>query len=382
MKTEILKIDPLDNGLEIRRKIKYAAQVIRNGGLVAFPTETVYGLGADAFNAKAVEGIFKAKGRPADNPLISHISDVSQIDRLVSGEVPPVARVMMEQFWPGPLTLIMNKAEAVPGIVTAGLGTAAVRMPSHPVALALIEEAGTPVAAPSANSSGKPSPTSAAHVISDLSGKVDVIVDSGASAIGLESTVVDVTVHPPVILRPGWIHIGMLAGLVPGITYDRILTEGDPGASTHKPRSPGMKYRHYAPDAQLLISKGNDTGEIAGRIIKLWNRYAEKGIKVGILSTAQTDGIYRGHLSRQSGRHLSGGNASEAAGNESASRTEIICLGDRNDPAGIAATFFYALREMDRRKAGVILAEAIEPEGVGFAVMNRMIKAAGEEGRI
>ncbi len=382
MKTEVLKINPLDNGPEIRRKIKYAAQVIRDGGLVAFPTETVYGLGADAFNAKAVEGIFKAKGRPADNPLISHISDVSQIDRLVSGKVPPVARVMMEQFWPGPLTLVMNKAEAVPGIVTAGLGTAAVRMPSHPVALALIEEAGTPVAAPSANSSGKPSPTSAAHVISDLSGKVDVIVDSGASVIGLESTVVDVTADPPVILRPGWIHIGMLAGIVPGITYDRMLTAGDTCACAQKPRSPGMKYRHYAPDAQLLISEGNGTGEIAGGVIKLWNRYAEKGIKVGILSTAQTDGIYREYLTRQSSSHLSGGNASEAAVNGSASRTEIICLGDRNDPAGIAATFFYALREMDRRKAGVILAEAIEPEGIGFAVMNRMIKAAGEEGRI
>jgi L-threonylcarbamoyladenylate synthase len=201
LKTEIIKLDK--NNLDMDG-IRYAAEVIRQGGLVAFPTETVYGLGANALNEAAVKNIFEAKGRPSDNPLIVHVADTSSVDELVQ-HIPPNAPALMDRFWPGPLTMIMNKSNIVPQIITAGLNTVAVRIPSHPVALALIREAGLPIAAPSANKSGRPSPTSAKHVIHDLSGKIDVIIDGGFTKVGLESTVLDITVTPPIILRPGFI---------------------------------------------------------------------------------------------------------------------------------------------------------------------------------
>jgi len=457
MKTEILKVDPLNIALE-RSKLRYAADVIRGGGLVAFPTETVYGLGADALNPKAVEKIFKAKGRPADNPLISHIADISSLP-LIAVEVPEKAAVIMRRFWPGPLTLVLKKAPGVPGIVTAGLGTAAVRMPSHPAALALIEESGTPLAAPSANTSGKPSPTSAEHVIADLSGKVDIIIDSGIPAIGIESTVVDVTSDPPVILRPGWVDIQMLAEYLPGIIYleeqgqDRgrfcvPKGTGEGGSSDHtehhggrcavtgggvgedassvrmgndlsaissssssndeikekliqSPKSPGMKYRHYAPEALFEIAGGRDEREIAGKIRELCCAYFAQGMNVGILSTVQTDSEYADLVRKFTKRanHRADQKTDNMGGLKSDHKTdhtaghvpdnietkiktpapggvEVICLGDRKEAAGIAASLYYALREMDRRGADVILAEQIPEDGIGFAVMNRMMKAA------
>ena len=345
MKTEILKISSLETD---RDKIKFAASILKKGGLVAFPTETVYGLGANALDSSAVGNIFKAKSRPSDNPLIAHVSNMDMVYKLAKN-VPEIAKQFMHNFWPGPLTLVMDKTEIVPQIVTAGLDTVGIRMPSHPVALALIEEAGVPVAAPSANTSGKPSPTTAEHVISDLSGKVDVIIDSGNADIGLESTVLDVTSEPPMILRPGGITFEQLSAVAGNIVIDKAVMDGQ---SVQKPKAPGMKYRHYAPNAKLIIIKGS-LDKTVEKIRELSDSYKQKGLKVGILATKQTKDMYAG--------------------------TDVFSLGDRNNPSEIAATFFYALREFDKRNVDIILAEAIERTGIGFAVMNRMMKAAGND---
>jgi tRNA threonylcarbamoyl adenosine modification protein (Sua5/YciO/YrdC/YwlC family) len=247
LKTEIIKIDSSNIEMD---KIAYAADVIRSGGLVAFPTETVYGLGANALDQEAVKKIFKAKGRPADNPLIVHISDKSEVNRLVTG-MPPDAPRLMETFWPGPLTLVMKKSEIVPHIITAGLDSVAVRMPSHPVAMALIAESGTPVAAPSANTSGKPSPTMPEHVIEDMSGKVEIIIEAGSTNVGLESTVLDLTVVPPVILRPGGITPAQLLEVLKEVDVDPGLFSNN--IKGIPPKSPGVKYRHYSPKADVMV---------------------------------------------------------------------------------------------------------------------------------
>ena len=236
MKTVILEIDK-DN--IDKDKIRYAAQVLKSGGLVAFPTETVYGLGANALDEKAVRKIFKAKGRPSDNPLIVHIAGISWVDRLAR-EVPCSAKALMESFWPGPLTIVMAKSGAVPDVVTAGLDTVAVRMPSHPVALELISQAGIPVAAPSANISGKPSPSAARHVVDDLSGKVDIIIDSGCTDVGLESTVLNLTADPPEILRPGSVTAQQLEKVVGSVRGEFVTrNNGEKGGFTDlTPKSP------------------------------------------------------------------------------------------------------------------------------------------------
>ncbi len=344
MKTEIVKIDK--SNIDIK-KIKYCAEVLKSGGLVAFPTETVYGLGANALDEKNVEKIFKAKGRPSDNPLIVHISDRQRIHELV-GNVPEVASLLMDRFWPGPLTLILDKADIVPRVITAGLDTVAVRMPSHPVALALIRESGIPVAAPSANTSGRPSPTNAKHVIDDLSGKVDIIIDAGTSKIGLESTVLDLTTEPPLILRPGGITLKQLKEVSNDIDIDPALMKRP--EKDCRPKSPGMKYTHYSPRAEVIIVEG-DMEKVAGKIGSLAREYEAGGKKVGILATDQTVNLY------------SGG--------------ELITLGDRDKPETIAAKLFWALRELDGRNVEIILAEGVDYSGIGLAVMNRMNKASG-----
>jgi L-threonylcarbamoyladenylate synthase len=344
LNTKIIRLDA--NNLE-QDKLQYAAGIIKNGGLVAFPTETVYGLGANTFDKAAVSDIFKAKGRPSDNPLIVHISDKNSINSLVS-TLPACAEALMEAFWPGPLTLVMPKSEEVPDIITAGLDTVAIRMPSHPVALALIEKAGVPIAAPSANSSGRPSPTLAEHVIEDLSGKIDVIIDGGKVEVGLESTVLDITGEVPIILRPGGITHEQLVKVLGRVDIDRPAAKS--AEECYVPRSPGMKYRHYAPKAKVIIIQGK-TENVVKEIKRLQKMYESEGEKTAILATDETKSRY-------------------------VESREVLSMGSRLKPKTIAANLFESLRHFDATDVQVILAEAIEDEGIGLAVMNRLKKAA------
>jgi L-threonylcarbamoyladenylate synthase len=344
LKTEVIKIDTDNIDLE---NIRYAAQVLTKGGLVSFPTETVYGLGANALNTAAVKNIFLAKGRPSDNPLIVHISSKQQINELVS-ELPAAASILMDTFWPGPLTIVLKKSDIVPHEVTGGLDTVAIRMPSHPVALALIRESGVPVVAPSSNTSGRPSPTEAKHVIEDLTGKIDIIIDAGSTTIGLESTVIDVTGAVPVVLRPGGVTLSQLEELLPQVEISPNLTEEQMKYTT--PRAPGMKYKHYAPKAQMIIVEG-ELSRIVDKINELLSTYVSEGLNVGVLATDETKDQY--------------------------SHGNVISMGSRHNPEIIAANLFRALRDFDEMNVQLILAEAVDNHGIGFAVMNRMTKAAG-----
>lgn len=326
-----------------KEKIRKAAEIIKAGGLVAFPTETVYGLGGNALDAEVAKKIYAAKGRPQDNPLIVHIYSAAQLEKLVK-EVLPKARLLMEKFWPGPLTIIFYKKDIVPYSTTGGLDTVAIRMPAHPVALELIKESGVPIAAPSANISGKPSPTCAQDVAEDLSGKIDMILDGGPTEVGVESTVLDISEEIPIILRPG------------GVTKEELekvlgKVEVDPGlASDERPRSPGQKYRHYAPKAQVTIFEGSVENQVSA-ICTLAAELESRGLKVGIMATAQT-------------RH-------------SYTKGYIISVGDRTAPLTISSNLFSILRKFDRLGVDKILAESIPKTGIGLAVMNRLYKAAG-----
>lgn len=340
MHTEIIKIKV--NNIE-HQKIKYAASVIKEGGIVAFPTETVYGLGASIFNEKAIKNVFLAKGRPADNPLIAHVDSVEQVKTIVT-EILPVASKLMQKYWPGPLTLIMEKRNTVPYIASAGLETIAVRMPNSIVALELIREAGVPIVAPSANSSGRPSPTTAQHVIDDLKGKVDVIIDAGSAKIGIESTVLDVTITPPAILRPGLILQEDISCVVNTNKCEQRLISED------IPKCPGMKYKHYSPKADLIIIKGY-TNDVITKINELLLENQTKGIRSGVMATDQTKNEYKS--------------------------SNVISLGDRNNMAELAANLFKVLREFDKQKIDVIFTEALNENGVGVAIMNRLYKASG-----
>lgn len=344
--------------------IEAAATVLRTGGLAAFPTETVYGLGADATRPESVLSIFRAKGRPADNPLIVHIAEFGDLDPLVS-DVPPSAKLLRELFWPGPLTLVLPKSDLIPDVVTAGLPTVAVRMPSHPVALALIRRAGVPVAAPSANVSGRPSPTSAAHVIDDLAGRVDLIIDGGDTDVGVESTVLDLTTDPPTLLRPGGVTYEELCQVLGRVSVDPAVLArredgaltvgredagGPPRPQTAAPRSPGMKYAHYAPRAPLFLIEG-ELGLVVEEILRLMHEYMVEGKRVGVLSTAESRGAYPAHV--------------------------VLEVGSRVQPKAVASALFSTLRAFDEHGVDVILAEGIPEEGLGLAVMNRLHKAAG-----
>ena len=337
METQILK--PSAEALNL------AAKLIRDGQLVAFPTETVYGLGANALDPEAVARIFAAKNRPGDNPLIAHISDVSQLLPLIDCEPGPVARRMMDAFWPGPLTMIFPRAKLVPANLSAGLATVSVRLPSHPVARALISAAGVPIAAPSANRSGRPSPTTAAHVFEDMNGVIPLILDGGECAVGLESTVVDMTCDVPRILRPGGITAEMIAEVAGGSEVDpavlRPLQEGE------QPRSPGMKYRHYAPKGELTVFDGSPDRVIAA-ICENYDRAAAEGHRPLILAMED-------HLTAYGDR-----------------RTES--LGD--DVRAMAHRMFALLRDADALGADELFSEAVEAQGLGLAVMNRLGRAA------
>lgn len=327
-------------------EFKKAAEALREGQLVAFPTETVYGLGADALNSEAVKSIYTAKGRPSDNPLIVHIADFEMLKPLVTGIKPDVQK-LMSAYWPGPLTIIMKKTDIVPDVTTGGLDTVAIRMPDNPVALALIREAGVPVAAPSANRSGRPSPTMAKHVLEDLDGRISYIIDGGPCRVGVESTVVDMTVEPAMILRPGGITPSMLKQVLGSIELDKTLL----GQKTvERPKAPGMKYKHYAPKADVFVISGKEED-----VAKWFNRAVSEDEKAGIKSVilAAKEHIQEYGLNN------------------------AISYGSIMNASEVASNIFRLFRECDHIGAGKIYVEAIPREGIGLAVMNRIEKAAG-----
>lgn len=328
------------------RVIGEAGHVLKNGGLVAFPTETVYGLGGDALDPASSEKIYAAKGRPSDNPLIVHIADRKSLGQIAE-HVTEKAERLMDAFWPGPLTLIFQKTSLVPDKTTGGLGTVAVRMPSDAIAAALIRAAGGFVAAPSANVSGRPSTTTAAHVAEDLDGRIEMILDGGQAVIGLESTIVDVSVEPPVILRPGAVTKAMLEREIGPVETDRAIIEPDSGI---RPKAPGMKYRHYAPKADLTIVEG-ETEAVISAICRLTKEAEEKGKKAGIIATDETADRYPLGL--------------------------VISLGARSREEEISAHLFEVLRRFDETEVECIYSEAFDEAEMGAAIMNRLLKAAG-----
>ena len=343
MKTKVAIIKDVNKDIEY---LKEAAHIIYNGGVVAFPTETVYGLGANALKEDAVDKIFKAKGRPQDNPLIVHVAS-KNIDYLVK-EIPEVAKELIDKFWPGPLTIILKKKDIIPNRTSANLESVGIRMPSNEIALKLIELSGCPVAAPSANISGRPSPTDVERCIEDLDGKIDYIVGGSQSDVGVESTIVDCTVMPPIVLRPGGITLEMLREVCRDITIDKAI-QGKPDENL-KPTAPGMKYRHYAPNAKLKIIKGNKEKTIE-KINEIVQNYIDNQKKVAILSTEEL-----------SSRFPLG---------------EIINLGSEKNLYDVARNLFEALRKCDDINVDYILCQAFEEKGVGLAIMNRLNKAAG-----
>lgn len=351
MKTAVYHLDPGKPAAELvqEKAIQEAAAILQRGGLVAFPTETVYGLGADATNPRAVAGIFLAKGRPADNPLIVHIATWEDFLALAA-EVPPQAADLAELFWPGPLTMVVRRSPKIPDAVTAGLETVGIRMPAHPVALAMLRVAGVPVAAPSANRSGSPSPTRGEDVLVDLDGRIDLLLDAGPTGVGLESTVLDLTTPVPTILRPGGVTREELGRVLPQVQLDPGLT------GQEKPRSPGMKYRHYAPRAELLLVEGDNVEALARRVKELARQKKQAGLRVGIMATAETLPLYQ-ELEEEG--------------------ILLRVVGERKDLRTVAARLFALLREMDRLQCHTILAEAVPEKGIGLAIMNRLRKAAG-----
>lgn len=325
--------------------IAEAAALIRAGELVAFPTETVYGLGADGLNREAVAKIFQAKGRPGDNPLILHISALDQIAPLIACELSPIAKKMADAFWPGPLTMIFPKSARVPENVSAGLSTVAIRFPAHPDAQRLIAAAGTPIAAPSANRSGKPSPTTANHVFEDMNGRIPLILDGGECLVGVESTVVDMTGPVPHILRPGGITAEQIAQVAGASEVDSAVMR--PLAEGEKPRSPGMAHRHYAPNGQLTVFTG-DSDRVVQRIQSEYDCAKANGSRPLILSM-------EAHVASYGDRRIESLGADETA---------------------MAHRLFALLRDADHMEADVLFAEGVEAKGVGLAVMNRLGRAA------
>ena len=328
--------------------IRLGGEILKKGGLVAFPTETVYGLGGNALDAEASAKIYAAKGRPSDNPLIVHIADWEAIEAIVS-EIPEAAKKLADAFWPGPLTMILNKSDLVPYATTGGLETVAVRMPVNPIARALIRAGGGYVAAPSANTSGRPSPTRAEHVAEDLNGKIDMIIDGGTVDIGLESTIVDLTDGAPTILRPGYINQEMLEQVLGEVEMDRGLIA--PGSGVH-PKAPGMKYRHYAPKADLIIVEG-EAEKVRRKINELVQQQMSEGKKVGVIGTDESLSYYKGG--------------------------DVRSIGSRKDEITIAQHLFGLLRELDESEISVIYSEAFATPQIGQAIMNRLIKAAGHQ---
>lgn len=345
MKTILAKVDLSQP--EAAEIIRTAAKILQEGGLVAFPTETVYGLGGNGLDGATCEKIYLAKGRPSDNPLILHISEFEELNAIVR-EISPAAKKLMDAFWPGPLTMVFPKADIVPAKATGGLDTVAVRFPNHPVARAIIKAAGLPIAAPSANSSGKPSPTRASHVEYDLNGKIDMIVDGGAAEWGLESTIVDVSGDVPMILRPGAVTKEMMEEVVGAVEIDpAILTKP---AADLKPKAPGMKYTHYSPKAEVILVKG-ERQAVADEINRLAALDMSEGKKTGVMATEETKDLYHADI--------------------------VLSLGSRERPEEIGANLFKLLRKFDFLGAEKVYSEVFSEEGEGMAIMNRLNKAAG-----
>ncbi len=343
MKTIMKKIDEKNMDMQV---IQEAGEILKNGGLVAFPTETVYGLGANALDEEAAKKTYAAKGRPSDNPLIVHIAEVQALEKIVDN-VSREAEVLAARFWPGPLTMIFKKSGIVPYGTTGGLETVAVRMPSNKIARELILAAGGYVSAPSANTSGRPSPTTAAHVMDDMDGKIEMILDGGSAEIGLESTIVDMTAEPPMILRPGAITADMLEQVIGYVSIDETVL----GIESDKaPKAPGMKYRHYAPKARLMIVEGNIREEVLA-IRQLAFDAIQKGKHVGIIASAETIGYYSNGI--------------------------IKNIGSRENEKTIARNLYAVLREFDEEQVDEIYSESFALAGIGNAIMNRLEKAAG-----
>lgn len=341
-KVAVVSESQIDTGI-----IKQAGDILQAGGLVAFPTETVYGLGGDALQKESSRKIYAAKGRPSDNPLIVHICKWEDIALIVQ-EIPEAAKKLAKAFWPGPLTMILKKSAAVPLETTGGLETVAIRMPENKIALALIAAAGGYIAAPSANTSGKPSPTCAAHVKEDLDGKIDMILDGGSVGIGLESTIVDLTDSAPTILRPGYITKKMLEeALSAPVETDKTILDAN---AKQAPKAPGMKYRHYAPKGELIIVDG-ELQAVTEKIRALAEEMHRQGKRVGIICTDETKGQYEADC--------------------------IESVGARCDEEAIARHLYAILRQFDSQNIECIYSEAFSDKGIGQAIMNRLLKAAG-----
>ena len=346
METEVVVINENNIDEEAQKSLERAGSIIRDGGLVAFPTETVYGLGGDALNPDSSKKIYAAKGRPSDNPLIVHVYKFEDVEEIVS-EVPEAARKLAEAFWPGPLTMIMNKNDKVPYATTGGLDTVAIRMPNNKIALELIKQSGGFIAAPSANTSGRPSPTLARYCVEDLSGKIEMIIDGGQVGIGLESTIVDLTAEVPMILRPGYITAKMLEEVLGEISIDKTIIDS---TSTQKPKAPGMKYKHYAPKGDLMIVQGSQKA-----VVEFINAQAKEaqaaGKRVGVIGTDATKALYTADV--------------------------VKSVGDRADERTVAHELFKVLREFDDENVDVMFSESFDDSGIGQAIMNRLLKAAG-----
>ena len=345
LKTKLIQIE--DTGDIKDEELMEAAQIIRDGGLVAFPTETVYGLGANALDEEAAKKIYAAKGRPSDNPLIAHISCLEELEPLVS-EIPETARKLAERYWPGPLTMVFPKSERVPYGTTGGLETVAVRMPDDSVANRLIALAGVPVAAPSANTSGRPSPTTAQHVWQDMNGKIEMIIDGGPVGIGVESTIVDVSGEVPMLFRPGAVTIEMLQETVGQVEIDPAIQ--GPLKEDVRPKAPGMKYRHYAPKAALTLVEG-ETEDVVAEINRQVQACMEAGQQVGVICTEETRDCYPQGILRS--------------------------IGVRSQEETIAHNLFAVLREFDDLQVDCIFSESFSRNHLGQAIMNRLTKAAG-----
>lgn len=346
MKTKLYKIDLNDIN---EQQMQEAGDLIAAGELVAFPTETVYGLGGDAFYPEAARKIYEAKGRPSDNPLIVHIAQTEDLNR-VGKNVPEDAQKLADAFWPGPLTMIVWKKEEVPYATTGGLDTVAVRMPNHPVALELIRKSGKLIAAPSANISGRPSPTEASHVLGDLDGRIAMILDGGAVGIGIESTIIDLTEDIPMVLRPGYITLDMLSKVLgKEVVMDPGIVAAD---AVTKPKAPGMKYRHYAPKADMVIVDG-EAEKVVKKINELTQEARKLGKKTAVIATEETKARYQADT--------------------------VLSIGKREDEDSIAKHMYKILRDCDKLEVEVIYSESFQTPRIGQAIMNRLLKAAAHQ---
>lgn len=347
IRTQILLVDPQYPAEE---KIELAAQAIKSGKLVAFPTETVYGLGANAFDSRAVQRIFVAKGRPSADPLIVHLADKTDLN-LVSKEIPGIAWSLAEKFWPGPLTLVLPKSDTIPLEITAGLNTVAVRVPAHPVALALLKQSGVPIAAPSANRFGHTSPTTARHVYDDLAGEVDIILDGGATRIGVESTVLDITQQPPRILRPGGITLEQLSALLEKVEVTSATTSPEKREGL---RSPGMLDKHYAPRARLIFFNNPDTTKALENMVTMARQASDQSLRVGIMMMEEDRSLF------------------------SNLAVILFSLGEGNDLAKVAARLYEGMRTLDQAGVDLIFVRDVGEKGIGLAIRDRLKRAASQ----